>query len=63
MSLGAERLGSFGGGNVWFKGADGERRATRVDSRDTHGMYSSVYRLGRTQNPMPARVMELTGRE
>ena len=42
MSLGAERLGSFGGGNVWFKGADGERQAIRVDSRDTHGSYSVI---------------------
>jgi mannose-6-phosphate isomerase-like protein (cupin superfamily) len=42
MSLGAERLSSFEGGNVWFKGADGERQAIRVDSRDTHGMYSVI---------------------
>ena len=42
MSLGAERLSSFGGGNVWFKGADGERQAMRVDSRDTHRMYSVI---------------------
>ena len=42
MSLGAERLGSFDGGNVWFKAADGERQAIRVDSRDTQGMYSVI---------------------
>ena len=45
MSLGAERLSSFEGGNVWFKGADGERQAIRVDSRDTHGMYSVIESL------------------
>ena len=33
---------SVGGGNVWFKGADGERQAIRVDSRDTHGAYSVI---------------------
>jgi len=30
------------GGNVWFRGADGERQAVRVDSRDTHGAYSVI---------------------
>jgi mannose-6-phosphate isomerase-like protein (cupin superfamily) len=30
------------GGNVWFNGADGERQAIRVDSRDTHGAYSVI---------------------
>jgi quercetin dioxygenase-like cupin family protein len=33
---------SVGGGNVWFNGADGERQAIRVDSRDTHGAYSVI---------------------
>jgi mannose-6-phosphate isomerase-like protein (cupin superfamily) len=33
---------SVGGCNVWFNGADGERRAIRVDSRDTHGGYSVI---------------------
>ncbi len=41
-SSGAERTSSVGGGNVWFKGADGERQAIRVDSRDTHGTYSVI---------------------
>ena len=27
---------------VWFKGADGERQAIRVDSRDTHGTYAVI---------------------
>ena len=27
---------------VWFKGADGERRAIQVDSRDTRGTYSVI---------------------
>jgi mannose-6-phosphate isomerase-like protein (cupin superfamily) len=33
---------SVGGCNVWFNGADGERQAIRVDSRDTHGAYSVI---------------------
>ena len=27
---------------VWFKGADGERQAIWVDSRDTHGTYAVI---------------------
>ena len=30
------------GGNVWFRGADGERQAVRIDSRDTHDAYSVI---------------------
>lgn len=41
-SSGVEGPISVGGGNVWFKGADGERQAVRVDSRDTHGTYSVI---------------------
>jgi hypothetical protein len=53
MSLGAERLSSFGGGNVWFKGADGERQAIRVDSRDTHRMYSVIESVARPGCAVP----------
>jgi len=53
MSQGAERLSSFGGGNVWFKGADGERQAIRVDSRDTHGMYSVIESVARPGCAVP----------
>ena len=42
MSSGVEGPSSVGGGNGWFKGADGERQAIRVDSRDTHGTYSVI---------------------
>ena len=41
-SQGVEGPNSVGGGNVWFKGADGERQAIRVGSRDTHGAYSVI---------------------
>jgi hypothetical protein len=33
---------SVGGDNVWFNGADGERQAIRVDSRDTQAAYSMI---------------------
>jgi mannose-6-phosphate isomerase-like protein (cupin superfamily) len=39
---GIEGLGLFGSGNGWFNGAEGERQAIRVDSRDTQGTYSVV---------------------
>jgi len=41
-SLGVDGPNSVGGDNVWFKGADGERQAIRVDSRDTHGAYAVI---------------------
>jgi quercetin dioxygenase-like cupin family protein len=37
-----EELTSPSGGDVWFKGAAGERQAIRVDSRDTGGVYSVI---------------------
>jgi quercetin dioxygenase-like cupin family protein len=41
-SLGIDGPNSVGGGLVWLNGADGERQAIRVDSRDTHGAYSVI---------------------
>jgi hypothetical protein len=41
-SPGVEGPNSVGGGNVWFKAADGERQAIRVDSRDTQGAYAVI---------------------
>src|SRR5258705_8972514 len=38
----AERPSTVADGNVWFKGADGERQAIRVDSRDTDGAYAVI---------------------
>jgi quercetin dioxygenase-like cupin family protein len=41
-SPGVDGPNSVGGDNVWFKGADGEAQAIRVDSRDTHGAYAVI---------------------
>jgi len=41
-SPGVEGPNSGGGSNVWFKAADGERQAIRVDSRDTHAAYAVI---------------------
>jgi mannose-6-phosphate isomerase-like protein (cupin superfamily) len=39
---GVDGPNSVGGDNVWFKGADGEAQAIRVDNRDTHGAYAVI---------------------
>jgi hypothetical protein len=41
-SRSGERLTSSSDDGVWFEGADGERQAIRVDSRDTDGAYSVI---------------------
>ena len=50
---GVEGPRSVGGGNVWFKGADSERQAIRVDSRDTHGTYSVIESVARPGCAVP----------
>ncbi len=52
-SSGVEGPRSVGGGNVWFKGADSERQAIRVDSRDTHGTYSVIESVARPGCAVP----------
>jgi hypothetical protein len=37
-----EMPSSIGSGDIWLNGADGERHAIGVDSRDTHGAYSVI---------------------
>jgi quercetin dioxygenase-like cupin family protein len=41
-SWSVEEPTSARGGNVWFKGAEGEWQMIRVDSRDTRGAYSVI---------------------
>ena len=58
-SPGVERPNSVGGGNVWFKGADGERQAIRVDSRDTRGAYSVIESVAEPGCAVPTHRPEL----
>jgi quercetin dioxygenase-like cupin family protein len=41
-SRSGERFTSSSDDGVWFEGADGERQAIRVDSRDADGAYSVI---------------------
>jgi quercetin dioxygenase-like cupin family protein len=42
MSSTGDLPSSAGTAGTWFKGADGERQAIRVDSRDTDGAYAVI---------------------
>jgi hypothetical protein len=42
MSPSGGMLNSDGRGDIWLKGADGERQSIRVDSRVTEGAYSVI---------------------
>jgi hypothetical protein len=42
MSPSGEMPNSVGRGDIWLKGADGERQSIRVDSRVTEGAYSVI---------------------
>ena len=52
-SSGVEGTSSAGGEHVWFKGADVERQAIRVDSRDTPGTYSVIESVARPGCAVP----------
>jgi mannose-6-phosphate isomerase-like protein (cupin superfamily) len=42
MSQSREMPDPVDNGGIWFEGAEGERQAVRVDSRDTGGAYSVI---------------------
>ena len=56
MSESSETPKPVGSGNIWLKGADGERQAVRVDSRVTGGAYSVIESLAEPGCAVPTHL-------